>query len=191
MSTLLVSTVKDPAGGSTITVPTSGTFTLGSGWSFISSVTPSTASEAVFTSGIDATYDSYVFVCNDIRASNDGVEFGIQVSTDGGSGYISSSVYSTNEGSAEATVNFTVSPASLGNASGEAFAGVIYMHSPASTNLFTLFTYATAVTTTGGVVGGSLTGSGYLATTAVNAIRFFPSAGTITGTIRMYGVNKT
>ena len=191
MSTLLVSTVKDPAGGSTITVPTSGTFTLGSGWSFISSVTSSTASEAVFTSGITTTYDVYVFVMSDLRASNDGVEINMQVSTDGGSAYISTSTYSTNEGSAAAAMVITTSPAALGNATGEAMMGIFYMGGATTTNTFTYVTGSSGFSPTGGTAGGQQTGMGYLATTVVNAIRFYPSAGTITGNIRMYGINNT
>ena len=52
----------------------------------ISSTTFSSQSTVNITSGIDSTYDEYVFVCTDLRPSaQDGFEF--QTSTDGGTSW--------------------------------------------------------------------------------------------------------
>ena len=53
----------------------------------ISSATASGSSSVEFTSGIDSTYDEYVFYFVDINPSSDSVDFQTQFSTNAGSSY--------------------------------------------------------------------------------------------------------
>ena len=53
----------------------------------ISTSTASGASSVSITSGIDSTYDEYMFVCTDINLSLAGNNFQFQVNVDGQSGY--------------------------------------------------------------------------------------------------------
>jgi len=53
----------------------------------LSTQTASASANISFTSGIDSTYDSYVFKFYDIHPSNDGVQFQFNLSTDSGSNY--------------------------------------------------------------------------------------------------------
>ena len=53
----------------------------------ISTQTASASANISFTSGIDSTYDSYVFKFIDIHPQNDNVDFQFNLSTDGGSNY--------------------------------------------------------------------------------------------------------
>ena len=54
---------------------------------FISSATASASASIEFTSGIDSTYDSYVFKFINIHPATDNVNFTVNFSTDGGSNY--------------------------------------------------------------------------------------------------------
>jgi hypothetical protein len=92
MSTLLVSTVKDPAGGSTITVPTSGTFTLGGGWRLLTTTTISSVSSVAFT-GMTTSYDTYAFVFSGVLPTTDSKELQAVLQTNGGSYRTGSSDY--------------------------------------------------------------------------------------------------
>src|SRR5210317_158712 len=53
----------------------------------LSTQTASASASIEFTSGIDSTYDSYVFKFIDIHPSADNIEFQFNMSTDGGSTY--------------------------------------------------------------------------------------------------------
>jgi hypothetical protein len=53
----------------------------------LSTQTASASATISFTSGIDSTYDSYVFKFINIHPATDSVQFDFNVSTDGGSNY--------------------------------------------------------------------------------------------------------
>jgi hypothetical protein len=191
MSTLLVSTVKDPAGGSTITVPTSGTFTLVRGWDLLSSVTPSTASQVDFT-GLTSAYTLYMVVMDFLKFATDATHLHARFSQgttfQTGSGYTDQQV-----GTGQTSIRLHTT--GVGNASGEGMSGRIFLHNPADTNIYTtirgqfsMWGASTNILTTIGNDGG-----GYVTDlTAVDGLRLYPAAGTITGgTIRMYGMSLT
>ena len=104
MSTLLVSTVKDPAGGSTITVPTSGTFTL--------APPPVLGTEQATTSGTSKDFTGIAAGTKRITVMFEGVStastsaFAVQLGDAGGietSGYVGAS---TGAGGASPTTAF-------------------------------------------------------------------------------------
>ena len=59
----------------------------GGALNLISTQTASSSSTISFTSGIDDTYDSYVFKFYNIHVSTDRTQFQFNMSTDGGSNY--------------------------------------------------------------------------------------------------------
>ena len=152
-------------------------------WVPLRQKTPSAASSADFDDGdIDSTYDTYIFVFENVEMSTGGIE--LRISTDGGSTYKSGATdygYAyLGFGSADDLTANSV-PLSGG---GDAVSGMVRMYGPA-TGERTTFTWD--------LVGG---GSGhvwrigsarYNTATVVDAVRIFGS-GTITGTITLYGI---
>jgi hypothetical protein len=59
----------------------------GGAMTLISEQTASASATISFTSGIDSTYDSYVFKFYDIHPATDDADFQFNMSTDGGSNY--------------------------------------------------------------------------------------------------------
>ena len=71
-------------GSGTITSKNSG---LSGGMNLISTQTASDASSVSFTSGLDSTYDVYIFKFNAINPATDLASFQFQVNASGGSGF--------------------------------------------------------------------------------------------------------
>ena len=178
MSTLLVSTVKDPAGGSTITVPTAGTFTIGSGRTLLLETVASGASSVIFGSAyITSTYDIYEMEV-----------IGGSVGTDG-SALLSTSFYSWNYAAVAAQI--TPLGSSVGNASDEGFCIWSLLFSPSSTAKFKNIITFGVENEESTVTGGTWRGGAAQTATAVNAWGILPSTGTISGTFRLWGRSKT
>jgi len=96
------------------------------GWELISSQTAATDTEIVFSSGIDSTYDLYMFVLTNIISSINGGVLYCQISENGGASYLtsgykyhfnqSSSYTTTYSGMAnDAGINFKVLPVLYNN----------------------------------------------------------------------------
>jgi hypothetical protein len=78
----------------------------GGAWTFISKQTASSSSTLSFTSGIDSTYDEYVFTFKNIHPSESGADFHFQGNAAGASGYnetITSVVWYAYQGEAAAS----------------------------------------------------------------------------------------
>ena len=89
---LKTNTIKDAGGNTIFTSNGSGTLSsvnsaLKGGLIFISSQTASNAASIEFTTGIDSTYNEYVFIFTRINPATDQANFTFQCSTDGGSNY--------------------------------------------------------------------------------------------------------
>jgi hypothetical protein len=163
----------------------------------------SASSQLDFTQ-ITSTYDQYVFELVGIRPGTTNTNMLVRVSTDGGATYDSG----TNYGSAPGlftrnfqTINFA--GGSTGQTSmiigwdmqttaGKNTSGRMTLYDPLSATNHKGMTYDIVNTSASDANLYRGWGSGaYLSTTAVNAVRFVQSAGTIaSGTIRMYGVSK-
>ena len=169
-----------------------------------SNITSATSLTA-FTSGIDSTYDEYMFVFTDVRAANDDVHFEFQVSTDGGDSYGLTKTttsphsdhyendttgfgYATDMDLAQSTSGCRLA-FGLGNDADQSVAGVMHLFSPSNTtyvkhfysrvqNYFRLDAAITHFV------------AGYINSTSdVDAIKFFMSSGDIANaTIQMYGI---
>jgi len=87
-----VNTFKDTGSNTLLTSDGSGTLSsinagLKGGLVFISSQTASSSASVAFTSGIDTTYNEYVFIYTSIHPTTNQSRFQFQCSTDSGSNY--------------------------------------------------------------------------------------------------------
>ena len=207
---LNLNTLQD-AGGNTVVVSNgSGTITsqgFAGAMKFISSQTASSATSISFTSGLDSTYDVYVFKFMDIDAGTDDANFTFQVNAAGGSGYdetITStafSAYNKEDGSGEALGYQTGWDQAQGTAyqligfrlqvDADAVAsGEMHLYGPSSTTYIKQF--YSRVTSMSGAETTEVFIGGYINTTsAIDDIQFKVSLGTFDGTIAMYGMSKT
>jgi len=174
----------------------------------LSTQTASASATIDFTSGIDSTYDSYVFKFVNIHAGSEGANFEFQGSTDGGSNYnvtltttffravhgedgSSGTVsYETDKDLAQST-SFQRIGHSMSTNSKACLGGTLFLFNPSSTTFVKHFMARGSVNyayTPG--YGFDANVAGYFNTTsAVNAVRFQMSSGNIDdGIIKMYGV---
>ena len=168
-------------------------------------------SSSSFTSGIDSTYDTYVFKIINCHPASD-AHFTFNGSTDGGSNYnvtktsTNFRAYHAESGSASGlsyragadlaqSTSYEILDAdgTVSNHSDSGFCGDLFLFSPSNTT----FVKHYISVTNGMVAGGSSQTSnnynaGYINTTsAINAIDFKFSSGNIdSGVIKMYGVTK-
>jgi hypothetical protein len=171
----------------------------------ISTSTASDSSSVDITSGIDSTYDEYMFVFTDIGPATDGAWFTFQFNADGGSGFnetitsttfqathteadgANSLVYATGIDQAQGT-GYQCFIYGIGSAADESGAGILHVFSPASTTYVTHFygrssSYYTGPGETETHVAGYVN-----ATAAMDEISFKMSSGNFDGTIKMYGL---
>ena len=176
----------------------------------LSTQTASASATIDFTSGIDSTYDSYVFKFYDIHAST-AAKFSFNGSIDGGSNYnvvktttVFNAFHYENDGNAALGYDDDGSDIAQGtgfqpitqyaqNADNDsATSGTLTLFNPSSTTFVKHFIINANMMGTGG--GNPFTGNSYIAgyfnnTSAVDAVRFQMSSGNIdSGIIKMYGV---
>ena len=172
----------------------------------ISTATETNAASIDITSGIDSTYDEYMFVCTDIGPATDGEHFSFQVNAASASGFnetIMSSVFiaqhTESAGDAQVAIsagndqalgtayqNLTLSQ---GNGADESAAGILYLFSPSNT------TYIKPFWTRFSNYGASnyaidyYTGGYFNITAAIDEISFKMTSGNFDGVIQMYGIS--
>lgn len=166
----------------------------------LSTATASSSSSIEFTSGIDSTYDIYKFIFHDVRT---GDEFQMNLSTDGGSNYNVTKTTTAfrayhNEADTAAVLEYVASGDLAQSTSNQSLnftattgdhrnGGEMYLFAPSSTTYVKHFISRDS--------GNSTTQfdvfvAGYANTTsAINAVRFNTNSGTISGTIKMYGIS--
>jgi len=160
---------------------------------------------ASFTSKIDSTYDSYLFIFNSIHPETDAQRFSFNVSTDTGSNYNiaktttqftsyhteaggSELAYATADDLAQGTgVQYLT--AGVGNGSDECCSGCLRLFNPSSTTFVKHFVSHVHHYHKDNIAD-SIFAAGYVSTTsAVDAIQFSFASGEIqAGTIGMFGV---
>nr|BAR37167.1 hypothetical protein [uncultured Mediterranean phage uvMED] len=173
----------------------------------ISTQTASSSSTISFTSGIDDTYDEYVFKFYNIHPATDSADFTINFSVDGGSNYnvtktttLFRAIHS--EADDVATLGY-IAADDLAQSTGELIIldrvkndndmsgnGTFQLFSPSSTTFVKHFISRTAAQS-GGDYQADLFIAGYGNTTsAINAVRFKFHTGNIdSGVIKLYGVS--
>jgi len=173
----------------------------------LSTQTASSSASIEFTSGIDSTYDSYVFKFIDINVGTNGAEFEFQGSTDGGTSYgvtMTTTFFRAGhtESDSDAFLAYAASSdlnqstsfqrlkLNQGNNSDDSLGGFLNLFNPSST---TFMKHFISTTNHSHDTGTPQTVNPYIAgyfnsTSAINALKFQPSTGTFSGTIKMYGV---
>ena len=173
----------------------------------ISTQTASSSSTISFTSGIDSTYDEYVFKFYNMHPATDGVHFSFQGNASGGSGYnetITSTVffaqhreddsassldYRSDDDQANGTAFQRLSE-SLGNANDESLSGTLQIFNPSSSVFVKHF-----IGTINYIHKSSRSYNFYIAgyfntQSPIDEIQFKMSSGNIdSGVIKMYGVS--
>ena len=171
----------------------------------ISTSTASDSSSVDITSGIDSTYDEYMFVMTDIHAEEIGERIQFQVSTDGGSSYgvtITSTYFDAYHKEDDSAAAVSYQPArdlaqstskqdlnrGMGINNDDSHAGILHLFAPSNTTYVKHF-YSTC----SHVEHGNTSMNGYVAgyvnsTSAVDAIQFSMSSGNFSGVIQLYGI---
>lgn len=166
--------------------------------------TASASASLDFTTCISSTYDDYCIELVNVIPATDGQDFSFQVSTDGGSSYVTGSNYrynglvagggtSIDAANPATAISVTYGPADVDSGSNWGINGTLYFKNPASTTAYKgLLGHVHYMTNEATPTLANYWPSGlYVSTTAVNAFRFLFSSGNIaSGTIRVYGLAK-
>ena len=183
------------SGGSSALPSWVNTATLGGGnLVLIQKQTASTSSSLSFTTGITSTYNNYLMLFTNITCSNNTSQVLVQISTNGGSSYLSTGylggIISVGYNSASWGSNTTVTSGFYIN---KIAAGSLFMSSTAYLyNLTSGSNYlgCSAETVLGAAAALSIRvlSTSYDSTATVNALKVVPSAGTFSGTVTLYGI---
>ena len=175
----------------------------------LSTQTASASASISFTSGIDSTYDEYIFKFINIHPATDGVDFEFNFSTDGGSNYnvtktttqfrtyhdeadtTTDLYYDTGDDLAQSTAYQPIT-AGGGADADQSASGYLYLFNPSSTTYVKHFLSDVNYTYFGDFSINIHCGGYGNTTSAINAIDFKMSSGNIDdGIIKMYGVAKS
>ena len=201
-----------PAGitNSSVSAVTSFSGVTGGGTLILLSTQTASASATIsFTTGLDSTYDEYIFKFIDIHPETDQGRLEFQGSTNGGSTYATtitstafwarhfeddstaSLSYNTNHDIAQGTTYQSITQG-IGNEADESASGSLTIFNPSSTTYVKHF-IATSSTYLYVPAEYNTYNAGYFNTTsAINAIQFRMTSGNIDdGVIKLYGVKKS
>ena len=164
-------------------------------------------SSSSFTSGIDSTYDTYIFKYINMHPASDGVRFQVNF-RDGDSAFDATKTsthfytfhdeadsttnlrYDTSHDLAQGTGYQDLNTSGVGNGNDESISGTLYLFSPSSTTFVKHF-----IARGGQMQENNKSLDGYVAgygntTSAVDAVQFKMSSGNIdSGVIKLYGVS--
>lgn len=208
---LTLDTFKDSGGNTLFTSNGSGTLSSvnsalkGNGPILISSQTASSSASVAFTSGIDSTYDHYMFVFVDVNPASNDQDFSFQVNASGQSGYnetitstyfatvarednVDASLgYDTGEDQAQGTGEQTLTRRQKNDAD-SSVVGELHLFSPSNTTYVTHF-YSRIHGVTNSDQAQDVFVAGYInVTAAITGIRFKFASGNFDGKIKMYGI---
>jgi len=175
----------------------------------LSTQTASSSANISFTTGLDSTYDEYIFKFINIHPATDNVNFTFNGSTDGGSNYNLTKTttnflayhyesdagaglyYDTTLDQAQST-SFLNLTDSLDNANDVNCSGTLTLFNPSSTTYVKHFiSNVNIISNNDASINTYVAGYGNT-TSAVNAVRFQFSSGNIDdGIIKLYGVKKS
>jgi hypothetical protein len=158
-----------------------------------------------FTSGIDGTYDEYMFVMTDMFPHTNGENMRVISFLHGGTGYGLTKTGTWfrarhTEGGASGDLAYdgsydlanSTDPQNLDYSTGgdadQSYAGILHLFSPSNTTYVKHY-YARGNVSMADDTSQNVFVAGYInTTTAVNAVKFLFSSGNISGTIQMYGI---
>ena len=172
----------------------------------ISTATASNDSAVSITSGIDSTYDEYMFVFTDIGPATDDVNFTFQGNVDGGSGYNETMTttlfraqhdeadsdttlgYNTGQDQAQGTA-FQILGGGLGNGADESLAGILHLFTPSNTTYVTHFYSKTNFYHESNYILNTFVSGYFNLTGAIDEIQFKMSSGNFDGVIQLFGIS--
>ena len=180
----------------------------GGALNLISTQTASSSANVSFTSGIDSTYDEYVFKFYNMHPATDDKNFQFQGSTDGGSSYgvtITSTVFRAGHNEDDSTPTFGYFAADdlaqstsyqrldagrTGNDSDSGLVGTLQLFSPSSTTFVKHFIYNGNTHKSNNQSMEAFVAGYFNTTSAIDAINFQFASGNIdSGVIKLYGVS--
>ena len=179
----------------------------GGAMTLLSTQTASSSSTIDFTSGIDSTYDEYVFKFYDIHGATNSKEITFQGSTNSGSSYgvtITSSAlvayhneagnsavleYGSNSDLAQST-NFQMISGNAGNGNDESISGELKIFNPSSDTFVKHFIARSNCYNANDYSQDFYVGGYFNTTSAINAFQFKMLSGNIdAGVIKLYGIS--
>ena len=175
----------------------------------LSTQTASASATISFTTGLDSTYDEYIFKFINIHPATDNTNFTFNMSTDSGANYnvtktttyfranhdeadtVANLTYVTAEDLAQSTAFKNIADA-IGNGDDESCSGTLTLFNPSSTVFVKHFiSNANVYNYPNGTLSEFTAGYGNT-TSAINAVQFKMSSGNIDdGIIKLYGVKKS
>ena len=208
---LTVNSLQDAGGNNTFVSNGSGVVTstgLPGAMKFISAQTASAAANVSFTSGLDSTYDLYIFKFIDVHPATDGSNFQVNFSSDGGSNYNmmkTTTIFQTThyENNSDAYLSYSTGgdlaqstaaqemAAGVGNSADECCAGTLQLFAPSSSQFVKHF-YSRLQEYCYPDISRECYAAGYVnSTSPINAVHFKMSSGNLDGIIAMYGISKS
>jgi len=179
----------------------------GGSMNLISTQTASSSSTISFTSGIDSTYDEYVFKFYNIHPSTDGAHFTFNGSIDAGSNYNVTKTttwffsyhneggsaqgisYSTSNDLAQST-DFQILASDIGNGNDEDGCGTLHLFNPSSTTFVKHFISRCHSYNSNDYANDIYIAGYFNDTNDIDAVQFKMSSGNIdSGVIKLYGVS--
>ena len=174
-------------------------------WNLIQTQTASSSATIDFTSGIDDTYDEYIFKFINIHPADNNTQLKFQANAAAGSGYnetVTSSYvrafHQESDGSASLTYDgnrdqaqgtgFIEILSDIGNNNDDNGGGTLHIFNPSSTTFTTNFY---SITSGGYTAARHMLVAGYINTTsALDEFQFKMTSGNIdSGTISLYGIS--
>ena len=172
----------------------------------LSTATSSNVASVSITSGIDSTYDEYMFVFTDIYPATDGANFTFHANATDTADYneipmtttyfrpyhtesdsAASLDYITDSDQAQGT-GFQIIQESVANDADGACAGVLHLFSPSSTTYVKHFYSRINGMGDGALTSDVFVGGYFNDTTAIDDVQFKMSSGNFDGVIQMYGI---
>ena len=177
----------------------------GGAMTLLSTQTASGSSTLSFTSGIDSTYDEYVFKFYDFNPATDAQSLTFQASINGGSSYgvtVTTTWFNAYHAEADGSPDIGYSSGldiaqgtgyqpigyQTGNGADESQAGTLTHYSPSSTTFVKHFIARASKYRSSDFMEDSFCAGYFNTTSAINAIQFKPESGNFDGVIKMYGV---
>jgi hypothetical protein len=177
-------------------------------WNLILTQTASASATISFTSGIDSTYDEYVFTFNNIHPATDGVNFQFQGSTNTGSTYgvtmtsTSFQAFNNESGASDNSLSYrtgadiaqgTGYPDLTQESSSDSDHGVcatLQIYNPSSTTFVKHWMCRFSSVMNINYANDLISGGYFNTTSAIDAVQFKFSSGNIdAGQISLYGIS--
>jgi hypothetical protein len=165
----------------------------------IQKIVAAAAATVDFSTGVSG-YDSYELEMVDVLPGTDNVVLNLRVSTDGGSNFLSTNIYSFTQTGTTTSSAFSnglaaqaalqLSASNLGTGTGEYLGGKLSFQGLGGASRYKgMHGQIHSYSSTPVFLGYSVFGA-FLTTTAINALRLYASSGNLSGTFALYGIRN-